>query len=175
LWHDSSVDIASLTGRYAERDTWSADRCPVDRSLAVVGTRSAILLMREAHYGTRRFDQFAQRVGVSEPVAAARLRDLVEEGLLVRVPYQEPGRRTRYEYELTEKGRDFATVLIALGQWGTRWQSPEGPPIELRHAGCGRSVSAEIRCADGHEVELGDLELRPGPGSALDEGPAAVG
>ena len=81
-----------LGGPVADRDAWSAANCSVGRALEVVGTRSAMLMMREAYYGTRRFDDFARRVGVSEPVAAARLRELVAAGLLVRRPYREPVR-----------------------------------------------------------------------------------
>jgi DNA-binding HxlR family transcriptional regulator len=161
------VDTISLAGRLADRGSWTAERCAMDRALAVTGTRSAMLLLREAIYGTRRFDQFARRVGISEPVAAARLRDLVENGLLTRRPYQEPGHRTRYEYELTDKGREFGTVLIALLQWGNRWESPQGAPTQLVHADCGEEVTAQIRCTQGHHLDLEELELHPGPGSSL--------
>jgi DNA-binding HxlR family transcriptional regulator len=155
------MDTITVAGPLASRVIRT--QCPADRTLSVVGTRSAMLLMREALYGTRRFDQFAQHVGISEPMAAARLRELVADGLLTRVPYQEPGQRTRHEYELTDKGREFGPVLIALLQWGNRWASPDGAPVELVHAGCGRPVTAQIRCADDHAVELGALQLRPGP------------
>jgi DNA-binding HxlR family transcriptional regulator len=161
------MDTISLTGPLADRDVFTAQRCPVASALAVVGTRSAMLLMREALYGTKRFDQFAHRVGISEPVAAARLSELVDEGLLERRPYQDPGRRTRNEYELTEKGREFATVLIALLEWGNRWTSPYGPPVELWHSGCGAPVTTEISCSEGHRLDVSDLELRPGPGSSI--------
>lgn len=161
------MNTISLTGRLADRDTWVAEHCSMAGALGVVGTRSAMLLLREALYGTRRFDKFAQRVGISEPIAAARLRELVDEGLLERRPYQEPGQRTRQEYTLTQKGREFAPVLIALLEWGNRWLAPDGAPTELVHAGCGQPVSVEIRCARGHLVDVGSLELQPGPGSTL--------
>ncbi len=89
----------------------------------MVGAKSAFPL-REAFYGTTRFDDFAERAGISQPVAAARLRELVEDGLLAREPYQEPGQRTRMEYRLTEKGAEFFPVLAALMEWGTRWVRP---------------------------------------------------
>ncbi len=75
------------------------------RALDVVSTRSAFLLLREAFYGTSRFDDFAERAGISEPVAAARLRELVAAGLLTREEYREPGQRSRLAYRLTEQGR----------------------------------------------------------------------
>src|ERR1700709_1199406 len=106
---------AVLDGSLADRTAWSAhDRCSVGRAMDVVGTRSAMLLMREAFYGTRRFDDFATRVGITEAVAAKRLRELVDAGLLERAPYQEPGQRTRSEYRLTGMGRAPAPPAPAL-------------------------------------------------------------
>jgi DNA-binding HxlR family transcriptional regulator len=154
------MDTMTLAGTLADRDSWDNDRCPMVRALAIVGTRSAMLLLREACYGTRRFDQLARLAGISEPVAAARLAELVEEGLLVRRPYREPGQRTRYEYELTEKGRDFAEILFALRQWGNRWVLKEEARTELAHASCGEPVTVQFRCAEGHRVDVGDVEVR---------------
>src|SRR5437870_3926583 len=107
-------DTIHMTGRLEPRSGWTADRCSIARTLGVISTRSAFLILREAFYGATRFDQFAERVGISEPVAAARLRELVDAGLMVRVPYQEPGQRTRSEYHLTEKGTDLLPALVAL-------------------------------------------------------------
>src|SRR5579875_4213312 len=109
-----------------------APDCSVDRALQVVSTRSAMLLMREVFYGVTRFDELTARVGISEPVAAARLKELVEAGLLVREPYREPGQRTRFAYHLTEKGADLLPVLVGLLRWGDRWTpAPGGGPVEL--------------------------------------------
>src|SRR3978361_168574 len=108
-------EVAVLEGRLADRAAWSADdRCSIHRAMQVVGTRSAMLLMREAFYGTRRFDDFAARVGITEAIAAKRLRELVEAGLLERSPYREPGQRTRHEYRLTDMGRDLVPATLAL-------------------------------------------------------------
>src|SRR5271166_2042176 len=109
-----------LTGPLDPREGWRATACPIARAMEVVGTRSAFLLLREAFYGTTRFDDFAERVGISEPVAAARLRELVDDGLLAREPYREPGQRTRLAYRLTDKGAELLPVLLALMQWGDR-------------------------------------------------------
>src|SRR5690349_5156023 len=96
-----------MSGRLEPRGAWTADRCTLARTLDTITTRSAFLILREAFYGTTRFDDFAQRVGISEPVAAARLRELVEHGLLEREDYREPGQRTRRRYRLTEMGADL--------------------------------------------------------------------
>jgi DNA-binding HxlR family transcriptional regulator len=146
-----------LTGALDPRGGWVAANCPIDRALGVVGTRSALLLLREAFYGTTRFADFAERVGISEPVAAARLRELVDEGLLEREPYREEGRRTRMQYRLTQRGAELFPVLVALMQWGDRWLGPSG--VELRHRGCGEPVIAGLRCPAGHQPELTDIDL----------------
>lgn len=146
-----------LTGPLDPREGWTATRCSIDRAMQVVGTRSAFLLLREAFYGTSRFDDFAERVGISQPVAAARLRELVADGLLEREPYQEPGQRTRMQYRLTEKGAELFPALVALMQWGDRWLGPSG--VQLRHRGCGAPVRAELRCGHGHQLTVEDLDL----------------
>jgi DNA-binding HxlR family transcriptional regulator len=153
--------VARLEGRLADRDAWTADRCMLGRAMEVVGTRSALLLMREAFYGTSRFDDFARRVGITPAVAATRLRELVATGLLRRRPYREPGQRTRDEYVLTDMGRDLLPAALALMQWGDRYLSGDGgPPLAMRHADCGSPVRVEARCADGHEVPLDELAFK---------------
>ncbi|SBT88132.1 transcriptional regulator, HxlR family [Streptomyces sp. DI166] len=149
----------------AERDTWSMANCSIARTLEIVGTRTALLIMREAFFGTRRFDDFAKRVGVGEPAAAARLKELTAAGLLERVPYREPGQRTRHAYQLTRKGRDFLPVLVALRQWGDTWAADEqGPAVVVRHKDCGAEVRAALRCGEGHDVADGETYVDEGPG-----------
>jgi DNA-binding HxlR family transcriptional regulator len=156
-----SNDTAILEGRLADRDAWKADRCSVDRALRVVGTRSAMLIMREAAYGTRKFDEFARRVGITEAVTAARLRELTEAGLLRREPYREPGQRTRSEYHLTQMGQDLIPAMLALMVWGDRYLAgSSGPPLELRHRGCDASVQVRVTCGSGHDVPLNELSIR---------------
>jgi DNA-binding HxlR family transcriptional regulator len=151
-----------LTGPLDPRSAWRAspDRCPIARALAVMSTRSAFLIMREAFYGTCRYHDFVKRAEISEPVAAARLRELVAEGLLEREAYREPGQRTRSRYRLTEKGADLLPVLVALIKWGQRWLDDDAArPLALRHRDCGERVALELRCAGGHAVAAGELDL----------------
>ena len=148
-----------LTGRLDPRSAWTADRCTIAKTLDVLSTRSALLIMREAFYGTTRFDDFAERVGISQPVAAARLRELVDEGLLEREDYREPGQRTRQQYRLTLKGADLFPVLAALMHWGDRWLDDRGGPVELVHRDCGETVNVSVRCAAGHEVDTSEIDL----------------
>jgi DNA-binding HxlR family transcriptional regulator len=156
-----------LTGALDPREAWTADRCTIAKALEVLNTRSAVLIMREAFYGTTRFDDFAERVGLSEAATAARLRELVEEGLLEREDYQEPGQRTRQQYRLTAKGGELLPVLLALMQWGDRWLDERGGPLELRHRDCGETVAVSIRCAAGHELDSDEIDVavRRPPGS----------
>jgi DNA-binding HxlR family transcriptional regulator len=152
-------DTARLTGVLSQRSGWTADRCPIAKSLSVVGTRSAMLIMREAYYGTTRFDDFAERVGITQAVAAARLRKLVDAGLLRREPYQEPGKRTREQYRLTGMGRDLAPAVLALFEWGSKYLTNGRPPLTLRHADCGADIHVSATCEAGHDVPLRDMAL----------------
>ena len=149
----------NLTGPLEPRGAWQADHCTLARTLDVIPTRSAFLILREAFYGTSRFADFAERVGISEPVAANRLRELVDQGLLEREDYQEPGQRTRQRYLLTDKGAELLPALVALMQWGDRWLDEQGGPVEFQHRGCGERVESALRCAAGHPVESGELDL----------------
>ncbi|CAM4163307.1 HTH-type transcriptional activator HxlR [Mycobacterium basiliense] len=152
--------MTMLEGPLADRDGWSAvGQCPIERAMAVVGTKSAMLIMREAYYGTTRFDDFARRVGITKAATSARLGELVNLKLLARRPYREPGQRSRDEYVLTEAGLDFMPVVFALFQWGQR-HLPGGDRLHLTHLGCGADARIEIRCAHGHRVPPDELGMR---------------
>ena len=122
------------------------------------------LVLREAFYGVRRFDEFQHALGIARNTLADRLRRLVGEGLLEKELYtREP---MRYEYRLTEKGRDFFGVLAAMSRWGDRWLAgEEGPPITFHHDLCGRDSHAEVVCAACREpMRAQDTSMRMGPG-----------
>ena len=148
-----------LTGELDPRGAWTAERCTIAKAMEVLSTRSALLIMREAFYGTTRFDAFAERVGLSQPATAARLRELVDEGLLEREDYRDPGQRTRQQYRLTDKGADLFPVLIALMQWGDRWLDDRGGPVQLLHRDCGEPVEVSLRCAAGHAVDSSQIDV----------------
>jgi DNA-binding HxlR family transcriptional regulator len=119
-----------------------------------------MLIMREAYYGTTRFDDFADRVGITQAVAAARLRELTDAGLLQRVPYQDPGQRTRYEYRLTEMGHDLCPAVLALFEWGSKYLYGSGAaPVTLQHADCGADIHVTTTCSNGHAVPLRDMTV----------------
>jgi DNA-binding HxlR family transcriptional regulator len=148
-----------LQGVLAERDSWSAvGHCPIERTMAVAGTKSAMLIMREAFYGTTRFDDFARRVGITKAATSARLSELVAAGLLAKQPYREPGQRSRDEYVLTDAGTEFMPVVWAMFEWGRKHL--EDTRLRLSHRDCGAEASVEIRCAEGHLVPADELVVR---------------
>src|SRR3954462_14060314 len=97
---------------------WDRSRCSVAGTLAVVGEKWSLLVLREAFLGVRRFADFQRILGAPKAVLSDRLATLVEQGVLTRVPYQAEGERQRHEYRLTAKGRDLYPTLVALMQWG---------------------------------------------------------
>jgi DNA-binding HxlR family transcriptional regulator len=153
----SSTDGAQVmtrVGAFTDRDAWTAEgRCRIERALELVGTRSAMIILREAFLGGRRFDEIARRTGLSEAVAAKRLKQLVDDGLLTQQPYREAGSRTRYEYVLTERGRSLFPILVALLHWGDALDEAPGP-IQLTHAGCGEPIEIDVRCRAGHPASV---------------------
>jgi DNA-binding HxlR family transcriptional regulator len=149
-----------LEGRLARRgDTPLGDRCGVDRTMQLIGNRTAMLLLREAFYGATRFEALHKRVGVTEAVAAQRLKELVAAGVFVKEPYREPGQRTRHEYVLTEAGHALLPIVMALLEWGGRYASAQYGPGRLTHADCGEPAHVEIRCEAGHVVPEGELAV----------------
>lgn len=152
--------MAVLQGPLADRDAWSAvGECPIEKTMGVAGTRSAMLIMREAYYGTTRFDDFARRVGITKAATSARLSELVDAGLLTRRPYREPGQRSRDEYVLTGAGTEFMPVVWAMFEWGRR-HLPNRGRVRLVHDGCGAEATVEVRCAAGHVVPDDELGVR---------------
>lgn len=144
--------------------SYDRSRCSVAGTLAVVGEKWSLLVMREAFLGVRRFADLQQALGAPKAVLTDRLATLVQEGLLSREPYREEGARQRHEYRLTAKGRDLYPTLVALMQWGDRYLADGPPPLALEHAGCGAPVHVALVCADGHEVP-GPREVLARPGS----------
>jgi DNA-binding HxlR family transcriptional regulator len=132
------------------------DRCPIDGALQALGNRAALLMVREAFYGTTRFDQFCDRAGLTSAVAAQRLRELVTVGVLEKQPYREPGQRSRHEYVLTTAGHELLPVILGLLQWGAA-HAPGGGGAVMTHDGCGTEVRAVVRCGAGHDVDESEI------------------
>jgi DNA-binding HxlR family transcriptional regulator len=137
--------------------------CSVARALSVVGDRWSLLVLRDAFLGVRRFDDFQRDLGTTRHRLADRLKKLVAHDILERVRYQQ--RPPRFEYRLTEKGKDLYPVIVSLTRWGDRWMAGKaGPPIELVHKGCGRIATPRLACPEcGEVVAARDMMARPGP------------
>lgn len=116
----------------------------VEAALEQVGARWTFLLLREAFFGVRRFVDFQRNLGVARNLLSDRLGQLVADEILERRLYQ--SRPMRYEYQLTDKGRDLYGVTVAIMRWGDRWLS-EAPPLHLTHVTDGGEIEHELRCA----------------------------
>lgn len=157
---------------HPDRFRLSAENCSIRRTLDVVGEKWTLLVLREAFYGVRRFADFHQALGCARNILSARLKTLVDEGILGRESYREPGSRPREEYRLTSKGIELFPALVALMQWGDRWAAdPAGPPVEIHHRDCGERVGVEMRCAAGHgPLSARDTSAVPGAGALAADG-----
>jgi DNA-binding HxlR family transcriptional regulator len=144
--------------------TYEGQNCSVAKSLELIGERWTMLVVREVFLGNRRFDEMATRLDIARNVLTTRLTRLVEEGVLEKVRYQE--RPERFEYRLTEKGIDLWPVMVSLIQYGDRYYAPEGPPLVLKHKGCGGLVDAHRICSDcGERLTARAVTAELGPGA----------
>ena len=147
------------------------------RTLEIVGEKWALLAVREVFLGNRRFDGMVRQTGAPRDTLAARLRTLVGAGILERLQYSE--HPARFEYRLTEAGRELYPVIVTLMHWGDRHLAgPDGPPRVLEHQ-CGHRLDATLVCqACGGAVGAGSTRLagapRPQPeaGIPAERGPA---
>jgi DNA-binding HxlR family transcriptional regulator len=142
--------------RIVERKSFEHMSCSVAQCLQVIGDWWTMLVVRDVFLGVRRFDELQARLGIARNVLAQRLKKLVDAGVLERRPYQE--KPVRYEYALTDKGRDLWPVLTALRQWGDQHAAPDGPPVKVVHRGCGKAAEFVMTCSHcGERVEARDV------------------
>jgi DNA-binding HxlR family transcriptional regulator len=159
-----------------KRTSFADMDCSIARTLEVIGEWWTMLILREAFNGVRRFDGFQARLGIARNVLATRLQRLVDSGILERRRYQE--RPERFEYRLTDKGRDLYPVLMSLMHWGDRWAVGEdGPPVRLTHK-CGHAPGPILACQHcGEEMSPRDVTVRRRdgtPGIGGERRPGAV-
>jgi DNA-binding HxlR family transcriptional regulator len=168
---DAITNLVQSLHRYNNRTMAGSDDLShrfegesVGRTLGLVGERWTLLILREAFFGVRRFGQLARNLNIPRPTLSSRLRTLVDAGLLERVLYaQDPD---RHEYRLTAAGRDLFPAIVALMRWGdAHLAGPEGPPIVLRHHGCGEIADPRLTCQHcGQEIDARNVSPEPGPG-----------
>ncbi|MHA7649699.1 winged helix-turn-helix transcriptional regulator [Mycobacterium sp. ML4] len=150
-----------------DRLRYSSSNCSIARTLEVVGEKWTLLVLREAFYGVRRFDDFHAALGCARNLLSARLKTLVDNALLEKREYRDDRGRRREEYRLTDKGRELLPAVVALMQWGDRWAADEaGPAVVLHHDRCGQPVSVQLSCEAGHApLQARDVRATPGPGA----------
>lgn len=139
--------------------------CSIARSVAVIGDRWTLMILRDAFLGVRRFEAFQTRLGISRTIIAERLKLLVDEGVLTKIPYQD--RPVRHEYRLTPKGLDLYPVVMAIVHWGDRHHAGEaGAPLLHRHKACGCDFHPVMTCSECQApVDAREVETRAGPGA----------
>jgi DNA-binding HxlR family transcriptional regulator len=162
-FHDATRGATLSTVRRTDTSTWP---CTIARSVDVLGDHWNLLLIRQACLGARRFDDFQAALGIGRNILSQRLNRLVDEGLLTRVEYQPSP--PRYEYRLTDKGREVYPILAAMAAWGERWLSgPEGTPLVLHHTTCDHDMHAVVVCSECDErLNVREVLAKPGPGFA---------
>jgi DNA-binding HxlR family transcriptional regulator len=143
---------------YAQQD------CSLARALEVVGERWSMLIVRDAFYGVSRFNDFLGHLDIPRAVLTARLRALVEAGVLHKEPYQDSP--VRYGYHLTEAGRDLWLPLHSLARWGEKHASSNATRIMFTHDACGHRLSPSGMCVPcGVLVHPDEVIVRQSPGA----------
>lgn len=142
--------------------------CSIAATLAVVGERWTLLVLREVLLGRRRFADIRAQLDVAPNILSDRLQTLVDQGLLERRRY---GKHPEaFEYLPTQKGVDVNPVLVTLMQWGDKYEAPDGPPRVHFHLDCGHDADPELRCSHcGEKLSADQLRVCPGPGATPDQ------
>ena len=149
---------------------YTGQNCSVARTLEVVGERWTFLVLRDAMMGVTRFEVFLRRIGLAPNILTKRLRALTDAGILDRRIYQE--RPERYEYVLTEDGKQLFPVVMGLMRWGDAHLSPKGAPAIVRHADCDGEIDGRAVCTRcGEAVDVDEVTWHFGPGASKPAGP----
>lgn len=138
-----------VPARYQRRSRIKAD-AGEDQSaftlFSIIGDRWTSLVVAAAFFGMQRFDDIASSIGIATNILADRLKLLVDAGVLVRQPYHE--RPARYEYHLSDKGRDLYATIITMHEWADRWLiDKDKKPLLLRHSTCDKPFKSELVCS----------------------------
>jgi DNA-binding HxlR family transcriptional regulator len=136
--------------------------CSVARTLDVVGEWWTLLIVRNIMLGQRRFEAIHRDLGIARNILSDRLATLVANDIVEKRMYQDTPER--FEYLLTQRGRDLFPVIAALMAWGDAWVSPDGAPLVFRHS-CGADSQPIVVCsACGEPLDIGSVRARLGPG-----------
>ncbi|EDM48578.1 winged helix-turn-helix transcriptional regulator [Marinobacter algicola] len=151
------------------RKRFDDSNCSVARALNEVGDWWSLLVVLHAMYGIRRFVDFQQELGIARNILCDRLARLVDNEVLKKVDVGEHG--SRFEYRLTEKGRDLFPIVIALRQWGDKWNpAPDQTPLDLRDRETGRAIlPVEVQDADGKPLTVRDVFVPEGSDTGIEK------
>jgi DNA-binding HxlR family transcriptional regulator len=150
-------------------ESFASQHCSVARPLSILGERWTLLVVTELFLGRRRFEEIQAERGIATNILSRRLETLVEEGIAERRRYSD--HPNRFEYHLTEKGRELLPVVLALLSWGDRYTAGRsGPPVETVHTECGHAFHMVPTCSHcGAEVEPRSVRARLGPGASREQ------
>ena len=150
---------------YAEKN------CSIAKPLSFLGERWTVMVLRDLFLGRRRFDDIQASLGVATNVLSTRLATLTEEGIVERRRYSE--HPERFEYVLTEKGRDLQPLLLALLAWGDKYTAENGAPMEVVHGD--HAFHMVPTCSEcGEPIDTHNVHSRPGPGANEEQRRRAV-
>lgn len=141
--------------------------CPVMRSVAEIGDKWILLILRENFFGFKRFDDYQKNLKVSRSVLSSKLSKMVELNLLEKTSYQNENDRTRYEYRLTKKGRDLFKVVISLLEWGNEHVVKEGEvTVKIVEKESSEDVKINLVTEKGERVRWRDVQIEATEGKA---------
>jgi DNA-binding HxlR family transcriptional regulator len=142
-----------------------AENCSLARAISVIGDRWTLLILRDCFLRVRKFEDFQERLGITRPILASRLKKLVDEFVLTKVAYQQ--KPVRYEYRLTPKGLDLYPVLMSIVHWGDiHMAGRKGRPLLHTHELCGKDFDPVTVCSEcGEPVAARQVRVHPGPGA----------
>lgn len=144
--------------------SFSHMNCSLAQTLEVIGERWTLLILRDAFFGRKRFEEFQKSLGIARNILTSRLNRLVDEGILEKRPVD----GGRHEYVLTSKGLDLQPVLLAMTHWGDRYKpNARGRRIVFVERATGEPVAPmAVRSADGRVLGPRDIKATPGPGAS---------
>ena len=150
--------------------SWDHMNCSLAQTLGVIGDRWTLLILRDVFFGARRFGQFERSLGIAKNILAARLKDLVEEGILEK---RDSDEGAHAEYILTDAGRDLQPILLAMTHWGDRYRpNPKGDRLVFVERETGEPIRRMTAVSqDGRPLSARQVKAIPGPGAGQAESP----
>lgn len=139
------------------------EKCGAALASEILSDRWTLLIIREAFYGVKRYDDIRADTGIPRSVLTQRLKRLVDAGILLREPYQEDGARTRYGYVLSEKGQALGLIMLALMQWGDTYIKNGERALDVTERATGRPLRVGLVAEDQDEIPLSSVRIRPLP------------